>query len=244
MKMAHQRSTALVIQGEEIVQYQRAVSRLIRKLDRRLIPYLAFVEITRFGFQVAIGIFPIHFKLIAKKVFQMLTGHALLTAFKGDLNLTAEENNWATSAFFIAYLIFAIPSCLILRLLGATRYLSLSLTSWGAITMGMAFVKNARELIILRFLLGMVIAGYFPGIITYFSLWYPRREQIMRIAIFCTATFASGALGYASSKMNGIANLKSWQWLFLLPGLPVIPIGIITYIALGSIPETVQCKTK
>ncbi|CAF3603156.1 unnamed protein product [Rotaria sp. Silwood1] len=91
-------------------------------------------------------------------------------------------------------LTFAIPSSLILRLLGATRYLSLSLISWGAITIGMAFVTNARQLIVLRFLLGMVIAGYFPGIITYFSLWYPKREQIMRIAIFCTATFGSGAL--------------------------------------------------
>ncbi|CAF3625425.1 unnamed protein product [Rotaria sp. Silwood1] len=112
----------------------------------------------------------------------------------------------------------------------------------------MAFVTNARQLIVLRFLLGMVIAGYFPGIITYFSLWYPKREQIMRIAIFCTATFGSGALvgilAYASSKMNGVANLKSWQWLFLLPGLPVIPVGIVTYLALGNIPETVQCKTK
>ncbi|CAF3389235.1 unnamed protein product [Rotaria socialis] len=242
--MGNQGPFDMVIQEEEIIRYQRAVSRLICKLDRRLIPFLALLEIARFGFQVAIGLILILVEHFSKKEFQMLTGHALLTTFKVDLDLTNEENNWTTSAFFIAYLIFAIPSSLILRLLGTTRYLSLSLISWGAITIGMAFVTNARQVIILRFFLGMVIAGYFPGIITYFSLWYPKREQIMRIAIFCTATFASGALvgilAYASSKMNGIANLKSWQWLFLLPGLPVIPIGIMTYLALGSIPETVQ----
>ena len=110
----------------------------------------------------------------------------------------------------------------------------------------------------------MVIAGYFPGIITYFSLWYTKREQTMRITIFCTATFASGALvgilvsisisafnatrtiyfkAYASCKMNGIAGLQSWRWLFLFPGLPVIPLGMTTYLALGNIPGTVQCES-
>jgi hypothetical protein len=84
IKMMSEKHFDFVIQKEEIVRYRRAVSHLTRKLDRRLIPFLALLEIARFGFQVAIG-------------------HALLTSYKNDLKLTADENNWATSAFFIAY---------------------------------------------------------------------------------------------------------------------------------------------
>jgi MFS family permease len=231
--MNSQVSIRVVTQKEETALYQRAFSRLIWKLDRRLIPFLALLEINRFGFQVAIGLILIFF-LMFHNIHQVLTGHAHRTTFKKDLELTTEQVNWATSAFFLAYvsfsffyslfcfkkrslficlqLTFAIPSSLILRLLGTTRYLSLSLILWGAITISMAFVTNAAQFITLRFLLvseqivafqryydilliqGMVTAGYFPGIITYLSLWYRKREQIMRIAIFCTATFASGAV--------------------------------------------------
>jgi hypothetical protein len=101
--MTRDGSLAVLIQGEEIVRYQHAVSGLIRKLDRRLIPFLALLEIARFGFQVAIGVILAHVGRTAKKRFRIFTGHAMLTTFKSDLNLTVQEYNWSTSAFFLAY---------------------------------------------------------------------------------------------------------------------------------------------
>ncbi len=100
-----------------------------------------------------------------------------------------------------------------MRYFGPTRYLSLSMVAWGSITIGMAFVKNARELLCVRFILvrklnfyewynildfslkGMAQAGFFPGIIVYFSLWYRKRDQTMRIAILFGAAIISSALG-------------------------------------------------
>ncbi len=88
--MVNEENFEVVIQEEEIVRYRRAVSHLTRKLDRRLIPFLALLEIARFSFQVAIG-------------------HAPLSSFKDDLELTPDENNWATSAFFIGFVSIFLP---------------------------------------------------------------------------------------------------------------------------------------
>ncbi|CAF3618302.1 unnamed protein product [Rotaria sp. Silwood1] len=116
--------------------------------------------------------------------------------------------------------------------------------AWGSITIGMAFVTNARQLLIVRFLLGVAEAGYFPSIIIYFSLWYCKRDQIMRMAILGGAASASGAitgiLTYGTSHMKDIGGLKGWQWTFLLEGSPIIPLGLITYILLDNVPNAVQ----
>ncbi|CAF1008862.1 unnamed protein product [Rotaria sordida] len=158
--------------------------------------------------------------------------------------MSSSAMNWAISLFYLAYLIFEIPSTLLLRFLGPTRYLSLSLILWGSVTVGMAFVKNSQQLLIVRFLLGMVQSGFFTGTIIYFSLWYCKKEQIMRFSILfgavCTAGVLDGILAYGIRHMEDIGGLKNWRWLFLLEGLPIIPLGVMTYLFLGSIPDTVQ----
>ncbi|CAF1257283.1 unnamed protein product [Rotaria sordida] len=163
---------------------------------------------------------------------------------KSDLNLLQSERNWDISLFFLAYLIFAVPSKILMRYLGATRYLSLSLVVWGSITVGLAFVRNARELLSVQFLLGVTQAGFFPSIVIYFSFWYRKRDQTMRIAILFGASIISsalsGILAYGFIYLDGIRGLNSWQWMFLLEGLPMIPLGIITCLFLSNIPDTVQ----
>ncbi|CAF1514647.1 unnamed protein product, partial [Rotaria sp. Silwood1] len=115
---------------------------------------------------------------------------------------------------------------------------------WGAITLGTTFVKNSTQLIVVRFLLGMTEAGFFPGIVIYLSFWYRKQEQIFRIAIFFSAAALAGGIGsilaYGISKMDGLDGLNDWQWIFLLEGLPIIPLGIMTLLFLDSLPETVQ----
>ncbi|CAF3508881.1 unnamed protein product [Rotaria sp. Silwood1] len=131
-----------------------------------------------------------------------------------------------------------------MRFIGPTSYLALSLFAWGSITVGMAFVTNGQQLLGIRFLLGVAEAGYFPSIIIYFSFWYPKKQQIMRMAILCSAVPASaaidGILTYGISYMNGIGGLKSWQWVFVLEGSPIIPLGIIVYFFLDKVPNAIQ----
>ncbi|CAF1210049.1 unnamed protein product, partial [Rotaria sordida] len=171
-------------------------------------------------------------------------GNIQLTGIKQDLNISVTESMWLVSLFYVAYLIFAIPSVILQRFLRPTSHLSLSLIALGAFTMGMAFVKNIKVLLALRFLLGLAEAGVFPGIIIYISFWYRKREQAMRMAIFFGAAIiagaASGILAYGIIRMNGMAGLEGWRWIFLLESLPIIPLGIITFFFLANIPETVQ----
>ncbi|CAF1104855.1 unnamed protein product [Rotaria sp. Silwood1] len=145
-------------------------------------------------------------------------------------------------------IIFGIPSFLLLRFLGTTRYLSLSMILWGSVMIGMAFVTNARELLVLRFLLGMIVAAYFPGITIYLSLWYRKAEQTMRISLFFGAAITAGIFGgiisYGIAQIRNLSSLKDWQWIFLLEGIPIILLGVLTYLFLSSIPETVQCKNQ
>ncbi len=100
--MNSQVSITVMTQEEETVREQRAASQLIWKLDQRLIPFLALLEINRFGFQVGIGFIFIFFRM-SQKIHGAIIGHAQLTTFKEDLRLTTEQNNWATSAFFLGY---------------------------------------------------------------------------------------------------------------------------------------------
>ncbi|CAF3778538.1 unnamed protein product [Rotaria sp. Silwood1] len=141
-------------------------------------------------------------------------------------------------------IIFGIPSFLLLRFLGTTRYLSLSMILWGSVMIGMAFVTNARELLVLRFILGMIVAAYFPGITIYLSLWYRKAEQTMRISLFFGAAITAGIFGgiisYGIAQIRNLSSLKDWQWIFLLEGIPIILLGVLTYLFLSSIPETVQ----
>ncbi|CAF1103900.1 unnamed protein product [Rotaria sordida] len=161
-----------------------------------------------------------------------------------DIQASSSEFDWAVSIFYLAYMIFVIPNIILLRISGPTLYLSVSMILWGTITLGIAFVKNATQLIVVRFLLGMTEAGFFPGIVIYLSFWYRKQEQIFRIAIFFSAAAMAGGIGsimaYGISKIDGLCGLNDWQWIFLLEGLPIIPLGIITFLFLDSVPETVQ----
>ncbi|CAF1229797.1 unnamed protein product [Rotaria sordida] len=211
---------AIQQQFEEI-----AVRRLIRKLDWRIIPFMVLIEVISYMNRIS-------------------TGHVKLMGIESDLNLSQSESNWHISLFFLAYLIFAIPSNILMRYLGATRHLSLSMLAWGSITVGLAFVRNAQQLLSVKFLLGMTQAGFFPSIVIYFSLWYCKRDQTMRIAILFGAAIISsalsGILAYGFTHLDGTRGLNSWQWTFLLEGLPMIPLGIITCLFLSNIPDTVQ----
>ncbi|KAL1917030.1 uncharacterized protein VTP21DRAFT_5228 [Calcarisporiella thermophila] len=196
--------------------------RLVRKLDLRLIPFLALLYLLSFLDRINLG-------------------NAKLDTIESDLNTTGAEFNWALSIFFIGYILFEVPSNVFLKIVGPRRWLPLVMIAWGTVMMAMSAVQNATGLLIARFFLGVTESGLFPGIIFYLSLWYTRNEQTIRISLFFAAATISGAFGgvlaYGIIQMAGIQGLKGWQWIFILEGLPTILVAIVSYFYLPDFPE-------
>ncbi|CAF1076283.1 unnamed protein product [Adineta ricciae] len=174
-------------------------------------------------------------------------GHAKLMDIGKDIDLSTTDQQLAVSLFFVAYLIFELPNIFLMRYLGPASYLPISIFAWGSLTVGMAFVSNAQALFAVRFLLGIAQAAFFPSLVIYISLWYPKKYHMMRLAILYGAAIIAGALGsilaYGFKKMDGSRNLNGWQWMFLIEGLPMIPFGIATFFLLSNIPDNANWLT-
>jgi ACS family tartrate transporter-like MFS transporter len=149
--------------------------------------------------------------------------------------------------FFIGYFLFEIPSNLILHRVGARAWIARIMISWGVVAMAMAAVRGAASFYLLRFLLGVAEAGFFPGIILYLTYWYPAREQARAIALFMTASALAGVIGGPLSgallTMHGTLGFSGWQWLFLLEGLPSVILGVCVVLYLPNGPADARWLT-
>jgi ACS family tartrate transporter-like MFS transporter len=148
----------------------------------------------------------------------------------------------AAGMFFIGYFLFEVPSNLILKRTGARRWIGRILISWGIISAGMMFVTAEWNLYLMRFLLGLAEAGFFPGIILYLSYWFPARQRARAVARFMTGSAVTGIIGGPLSGaimycLKGAGGLAGWQWLFLLEGLPSVVMGCATLYYLTDRPE-------
>ena len=133
--------------------------------------------------------------------------------------------------FFIGYFLFEVPSNLLLEKFGARVWIARIMVSWGIISSAMLFVNSPGIFYVLRFLLGVAEAGFFPGIILYLTYWFPSRRRGRMVAFFMMAIAVTGVVGGPLSgwilhQLNGVANLKGWQMLFLVEGIPSILIGL------------------
>jgi D-galactonate transporter len=147
--------------------------------------------------------------------------------------------------FFIGYLIFEVPSNLMLEKIGARKTLLRIMFCWGIVASAMMFVQTPMQFYVARFLLGAFEAGFFPGIILYLTFWYPPARRGQMIAIFLSATtvmsmFAGPLCGAILKYMNGLNGWHGWQWLFLVQGLPASILGIVCYLYLQDKPEDAQ----
>jgi sugar phosphate permease len=143
--------------------------------------------------------------------------------------------------FFIGYFLFEVPSNLLLEKIGARKTLLRIMLLWGVTAVAMMFVSTPLQFYFVRFLLGAFEAGFFPGVILYFTYWYPsvRRGQV--IAIFMSATtivsvIAGPLCGALLKYFDGISGLHGWQWLFLVQGLPAVILGFFVYFLLEDRP--------
>lgn len=161
---------------------------------------------------------------IAAFLNRVNVGFAALTMNK-DLGFSPTVYGFAASIFFVSYAIFQIPATVILERMGARRTVFVIMTAWGALSAANAFVREPAMFYVLRFLLGVAEAGFFPGVILYLTFWFPKEYRARFTATFMMAipfssVFGSPLSGLILKNMEAVAGLHGWQWLFLIEGLP------------------------
>ena len=184
-----------------------------KKVGWRLIPFLLLCYVVAYLDRVNVG--------FAK--LQMLQ----------DLQFSDTVYGLGAGIFFIGYFLFEVPSNVILHRVGARVWIARIMVTWGVISAGMMFVESVTSFYVMRFLLGVAEAGFFPGIILYLTYWYPAARRARMTALFMSAIALSGVIGgplsgWIMQSFAGVGGLKGWQWLFVLEGLPSVAVGIAT----------------
>lgn len=201
---------------------------VIHKITWRIVPFLALLYFVAFLDRINIG-------------FAALT-------MNRDIGLTPYMFGLGAGIFFFGYFLFEVPSTIILHHVGARFWIGRVLITWGLASAGMAFTVGPKSFYVLRFLLGLAEAGFFPGIILYLGYWFPARHRSQVIALFMAAAPIAGLVGSPLSgalmQMHGIMGLKGWQWLFLLEGLPAVVLGFATFWILTDRPEKATWLTE
>jgi len=158
-----------------------------------------------------------------------------------DLGLTSASYGLAAGIFFVGYVLFEVPSNLILHRVGARSWISRILVSWGLVAALMAFITTAAQLNVLRFVLGVAEAGFFPGIVLFLSQWVPAAERARTMAGFMLAIPVAGLLGGPISalllSLHGLGGMAGWRWLFLFEALPAIVLGVLVWQRLPNRPR-------
>ena len=145
------------------------------------------------------------------------------------------------SLFFIGYFIFEVPSNLFLNRFGASRWFARIMITWGIVTIALAYTQNAVMFYILRFLLGVAEAGFFPGVLFLLTLWFPKDYRGRMVGLFMIFSALANAVGAPIGGMlldlDGLFGHAGWQWVFLATGVPAVVAGIVTFFYLDDTPE-------
>jgi MFS transporter, ACS family, tartrate transporter len=174
-------------------------------------------------------------------------GFAALTMNK-DLGLTPSQFGLAAGIFFLGYSTFEIPSNLLLYKVGARRWLARIMVSWGLVSAANAFVVGPHSFYGVRLLLGIMEAGFFPGVTFFLAAWFPAQYRTRMLAWFLVGIPLSSLIGAPVCglllQMDGIWGLAGWQWLFLLVSLPCVPLGFLTLRLLADRPQSASWLTQ
>jgi ACS family tartrate transporter-like MFS transporter len=193
----------------------------ISRVTRRLIPFLFVLYIANYLDRVNVSF----------AALQM----------NRDLGFSGAAYGLGAGIFFLGYCLCQVPSNLLLARVGARRWIAALMVAWGLIASAMMFVQGVASFYTLRFLLGVVEAGFFPGMILHLTYWFPATYRAQSVARFMTAIplaqVVGGPISGALLGMQGIGGLAGWQWLFLLEGLPSILLGGLVLVYLTERPE-------
>lgn len=197
--------------------------RTIRKVSLRILPILIL------GYLIAY-------------IDRSNIGFATLT-MGPELGIGSSAFGLAGGLFFIAYVLFEVPSNLAQERVGARLWIARIMVSWGLVGLAMAAVRGPVSFAVARFLLGAAEAGFFPGVILYLSQWFPRAHRSRIVALFMISIPLSNVVGSGLSAMllslDGAMGLQGWQWLFLLESLPAIVLGALVPFLLADSPKQV-----
>jgi ACS family tartrate transporter-like MFS transporter len=164
-----------------------------------------------------------------------------------DLSFSATIYGLGGGLFFLGYALFEIPSNMMAVRYGSRKWLARIMITWGLLSAGMIFIHSPVEFYVMRFLLGVAEAGFFPGVIYYFASWFPASHRGRAVSRFYVAApLASLVMGGISTSLlglNGLASLRGWQWLFLVQGLPSVFVGLIILRFLPEKPANVPWLT-
>jgi len=167
---------------------------------------------------------------------------------RGDLNMSAADYGFAVGTFYWAYFLFEVPSNIIMEKVGARIWIARIMVTWGIFATATAFVTGTTSFAILRFLLGMGEAGFFPGLILYFTYWFPARHHARIVSGFLVglpiAVAAGAPISTGLMSLDGLFGLKGWQIMFIAEGLPTIVLGILCYFVMTNKPEQATFLTQ
>ena len=193
-------------------------TRVMAKVAKRLLPFLIVCYFIAFLDRVNVGF-------------------AALTMNK-DLAFTATIFGWGSGIFFIGYFLFEVPSNIALERFGARRWIFRIMLTWGILSGAMAFIWDSTSFYVVRFLLGVAEAGFFPGIILFLTFWFPASYRARIVGYFMAAIPISTVIGAPVSGyilgLNGMLGLRGWQWLFILEAAPAL---LLSFAVLGYLTD-------
>lgn len=195
--------------AEESISFENAT---YDKVTWRIIPFLFLCYVVAYLDRVNVGFAKLH----------MLK----------DLSFSETAYGLGAGIFFIGYFFFEVPSNILMHRVGARVWIARIMITWGLISGSMMFVSTPMQFYVLRFMLGVAEAGFFPGIILYLTYWYPAQRRGKMVALFMCANPVSGVLGgplsgWIMATFGGIGGLTDWQWLFVIEAIPSVIVGII-----------------
>ncbi|WP_051972113.1 MFS transporter [Massilia sp. 9096] len=196
------------------------MARAISKVNWRVLPLFVIMFIANYIDRVNIGFVRPH--------------------LKADLGIGAAAFGLGAGLFFIGYAIFEVPSNMLLQRFGAKAWLTRIMVTWGLAATAMAFVQGEMSFYALRFLLGVAEAGFFPGVVFYFTRWLPRADRGKAMAVFLSGSAAASVLSGPVSggllQVEGM-GLHGWQWMFIIEGLFSVVLGVAVWFLLDSEPR-------
>jgi ACS family tartrate transporter-like MFS transporter len=201
---------------------------IVRKITWRIVPFVFLLYIISYLDRANIG-------------------YAALQ-MNAELALSSEAFGFVSGIFFIGYFLFEVPSNVMLNKYGARVWIARILVSWGLVAAGSAFVQNATQLYVLRFLLGVAEAGFFPGIIIYLTYWFRSKEIAVTVSLFTAAIPVSYIIGAPLSTwiMDNIHWLQwsGWRWMLFIEGVPAVLFGVVCYYRLTDRPDDARWLTQ
>ena len=195
---------------------------LYRKVTGHIIPFLFICYVISFLDRINIG-------------FAQLQ-------MKQDLGFSDAMYGLGAAVFYVGYVLFEVPSNLLLAKYGARKTFVRIMLLWGAASVSMAWVSTPMQFYLLRFTLGVFEAGFFPGIVLYLTYWYPPLRRASVLSFFFAGVAVAGVIGglvsgWIMRDMAGVLGLKGWQWMFALEGAPALALAVIAFFYLDDFPR-------